>query len=1485
MELQGDRTQIVTYTITGTIPDRRLLEEYEITDQIEDVLEFRNKAQATVKIGNTTLPNSVISFDDANGLLSVKINNTMTGFDRYKGQTITVTFYASIKENADLSGYYVIEAGEIQVPNKATATLRFPDNGPKDRSKDTEEVIITPPPVTIEKTIEGGEDNGTHKTLKERNETFTFVIETQIPERDQFVSFVITDEIEDVLEFASDAAVTIGGAAAEGIAVIDGQTLTVTIDAATAEGNMGKTVRISFDARIKETADNLSAYIGRVTGSGVVEVPNDATYELKFADKVETDVTDEVFVTPPDPDIDKGIGDVETDIEYIGREDDIPYVIETRVPERSDVVSFVIEDKLEHVLQIKPNTQITATITDAEGNATDISALARPESWEENGKSGTLLRVTISGEVLAAHRGENVTVAFTAVIRENADLSAYIAPSGQPEIDNRASYIINVPNAPVEKETPDSTVIPDDPEPVKEVEGKKDNYDMTARDEEVTYTIRVKLPERDNIDSFVIEDVLEEVLELRSAAGQITVTVNGNAVRNAVRTDVENGRDKIIVTLPANVLTLANKGKDVVVTFKAAIREGADLTPYMEASGDGRASVPNRASYTMTIDNEPVTKWTNIPTITPPDPEPEKKVGEKMEEHYDMPDLTADIPYTITTAVPDRNNLVSFVIEDTLVDVLVFKDGTGEVQALIVNTDGDQLADVTQYASVDGKTLTVTLPGDVINAYHGAEIKVTFVAKVAEGADVSGYLQANGRIEIGNKATTTINLNVPGGPITKETPEVTVTPPDPIVKEVRNAARDNADLTHAKLAASDEIFTYTIRTKLPQRPDTELFFIEDTLVDEIVFAGDEATVEVTVGDVSAEAKITINGQHLEIDLAKSAIKGNDGKAVVVTFPARIADGADLTKWIDPATGEVMIPNEAKYFAYRDGSMSGARRPANRTPDLEVTSNEVYVTPKAPKPVKTVNGAAEAKLESFDEVFTYEITVEIPVNGNATTFTVTDKLEKVLEFASDAAVTIDGVPVAGIASIDGQTLTVKLEGDALKAQMGKTMVISFDAKVKEGQDMTSYIKPGITDGTAEVPNTASYRMEIPNGAVTDITEEVIVITKPELIDITVTKTWDDDNNRDGVRPENSEVTVRLLRGGTEMESVKLNETNKLTHTFKGLRKYTDDGTLIVYKVTEDAIDVTNAELGGYTLVEDENTYTYDKDGALIAADLVNVHTPGRTDIAVRKVWEDDNNRWSTRPASITVRLVADGVPTGDVLTLDESNGWAGRFTEMFINEPEGKKIAYTVTEDAVDGYDVTYTDGTGEYDKVITNTLHTGTLNVTKSVTGGVGGNVAYTFIVTHVATGLEYTRVVITGSGTRTLTDVPAGTYRVTEVGANASTVAGYTMTTTGNGQTATVVKDGTASVTITNAYTAIPVPEDPPVVPPAPPAPPVIPPAEDPAVLGARRTADGEAVLGARRGITGEERKEKRLLMTIASSALALLFAAVDRRKKRVDE
>ncbi len=196
-------------------------------------------------------------------------------------------------------------------------------------------------------------------------------------------------------------------------------------------------------------------------------------------------------------------------------------------------------------------------------------------------------------------------------------------------------------------------------------------------------------------------------------------------------------------------------------------------------------------------------------------------------------------------------------------------------------------------------------------------------------------------------------------------------------------------------------------------------------------------------------------------------------------------------------------------------------------------------------------------------------------------------------------------------------------------------------------------------------------------------------------INVSKVWADAGNQDGIRP--TSVTVKLLANGEDTgKTLTLDADGKWSGVFTGLDT-NKAGKEIQYTVAEEAVE-------GYTPSYSGSM----KDGLTVT----NTHEVATRDIKVSKVWKDADNQDAVRPASVTVRLVADGQETGKTLTLDAKGKWTGTFTGLDTNKA-GQEIQYTVTEDTVDGYTTAIT-GTAADGFTVTNTHEVATRDIVVS---------------------------------------------------------------------------------------------------------------------------------------------------------------------------
>ena len=79
-----------------------------------------------------------------------------------------------------------------------------------------------------------------------------------------------------------------------------------------------------------------------------------------------------------------------------------------------------------------------------------------------------------------------------------------------------------------------------------------------------------------------------------------------------------------------------------------------------------------------------------------------------------------------------------------------------------------------------------------------------------------------------------------------------------------------------------------------------------------------------------------------------------------------------------------------------------------------------------------------------------------------------------------------------------------------------------------------------------------------------------------------------------------------------------------------------------------------------------------------------------DIPVQKTWDHGENPQENQPTQVIIRLLADGQGTGKQLILTAESNWSGIFEDLPQCNQDGTAIVYTVTEDPVANYAVSYT---------------------------------------------------------------------------------------------------------------------------------------------------------------------------------------------------
>ena len=175
---------------------------------------------------------------------------------------------------------------------------------------------------------------------------------------------------------------------------------------------------------------------------------------------------------------------------------------------------------------------------------------------------------------------------------------------------------------------------------------------------------------------------------------------------------------------------------------------------------------------------------------------------------------------------------------------------------------------------------------------------------------------------------------------------------------------------------------------------------------------------------------------------------------------------------------------------------------------------------------------------------------------------------------------------------------------------------------------------------------------------------------EYISISGSKTWNDDNNRSGNRPES--ITINLLADGVKKESKVITEADGWRWSFGKLPKYAA-GKEIVYTITEEKVLAYDQEINGYDIT---NTYVKNTGRLIISKTIEGDAARAEAEAVLQFTVTDSNNK-------VTSYTLKDFV----------YDAAKGRYTLSLEVDFKGISGIYTIEEAAydMDGYQagVTY----------------------------------------------------------------------------------------------------------------------------------------------------------------------------------------------------
>ena len=230
----------------------------------------------------------------------------------------------------------------------------------------------------------------------------------------------------------------------------------------------------------------------------------------------------------------------------------------------------------------------------------------------------------------------------------------------------------------------------------------------------------------------------------------------------------------------------------------------------------------------------------------------------------------------------------------------------------------------------------------------------------------------------------------------------------------------------------------------------------------------------------------------------------------------------------------------------------------------------------------------------------------------------------------------------------------------------------DGKVVDTKEITGETKQNWQSNFTDLPKYNNGREieysvkeeAVPSGYEVSYKDNNTIINthSPSKRMIEGTKTWNDNDNNDGIRPD--KITVKLFADNIDTgKTFEVSSKTNWQYKFEDLPEYRD-GNKIIYTVNEEDVLGYSSEIKGF--------------------DIVNTHEVEKISISGTKIWDDHNNNDGIRPDEITVKLLANGIDTGKTATASVDTNWQYSFTDL-NKYKNGEEITYSLEEVSVDGY--------------------------------------------------------------------------------------------------------------------------------------------------------------------------------------------------------
>lgn len=672
--------------------------------------------------------------------------------------------------------------------------------------------------------------------------------------------------------------------------------------------------------------------------------------------------------------------------------------------------------------------------------------------------------------------GQKISVQVEAILKEEQDLSPYLAEDNTLKIPNVAHMTYNDGGKPDEK-VPSNKVFVSNPG-IKSTAEKwvmKDgtrSKELKKVDERelFDYEMDFRIQNKYELEDVMLKDDLEDVLELKN----VRVLVGGRDV-------TDEGTLKVDQTTSSYTWRANNPkkyaAKLMTVKLQASLKPSVNLAPYVK---DSVVKIPNVGKSVLDLKLVPtednVSDEVNITTEGHKNDAKKFNVTEKGDLVTDMVsvDEGKDHEYALQYHVTNLQQIDKLELSDDLADVLDIKS----VKVTKIGTDKKE-TDITADGGLTFDEDKETFSWIAHNPmdYVGLDLRVSVIGTLKEKEDLSVYLNAEDIVAIPNTGKMTLNDGTDPKDI-YESNNVDITSPG-TPNEALKYNGTGEDKTDKPVAVEiDKEHTYTMIHQINNAQRLKLVKLSDDLED-IYTMGD---VKVFMGDADVTDTGTLERDEAKSSYTWTATNPHDyvGKILRVEVGATLKDDADLSPYMTKE-GIASIPNKATMEVNAD----------------TVGSNEVQTeNPGIDNAVTKWNGEGLLKTPDRQEIavgvpHTYTLNYTISNKEHLTNIELSDDLEDVLDLNSVAVFHKgNNITLEGTLTLDEEKESFTWVPNDPTKYHGQHLEVQVTSTLKKITDLSPYM----VGETVVIPNVAKLKVNEGNNH-NDVTSNTIDVTTP------------------------------------------------------------------------------------------------------------------------------------------------------------------------------------------------------------------------------------------------------------------------------------------------------------------------------------------------------------------------------------------------------